>query len=55
MTVYKTTVRPIVMYGYEHSGIPGNERADSLAREAVLMPRNGFPRAVTWSNSLLEI
>jgi hypothetical protein len=24
-----------------HSGIPGNERADSLAREAVLMPRLG--------------
>jgi ribonuclease HI len=25
----------------EHSGIPRNDRADSLTRDAVLMPRNG--------------
>jgi hypothetical protein len=37
-----------------HSGIPGNEEADQLAREATLIPRDGIPRAVGWSYSLLK-
>ena len=37
-----------------HSGIPGNEKADSLARAAVEIPRNGDPRVINWSYSLLK-
>jgi ribonuclease HI len=46
--------RVVVDWVPGHSSIPGNERADSLARDAVLLPRDGFPRAVSWSYSLLK-
>jgi hypothetical protein len=41
-------------YPLGFSGFLGNKRADSFAREAVLMPRNGFLISVTWSYSLLK-
>jgi ribonuclease HI len=37
-----------------HSDIPGNERADALARQGSSTTRSGTPRAVKWSYSLLK-
>lgn len=37
-----------------HTDIPGNEKADLLARTAVSMTRNGEPRAIKWSYHLLK-
>ena len=37
-----------------HSGIPGNENADELARTASSLQRSGQPRAIQWSYSLIK-
>ncbi len=47
--------RTVVDWILEHSGVPGNERTDTLAWKADLMPREWFLRAVTGSYSLLNV